>query len=261
MPCVVIPNLAGGLGNLLFQVAAAVKFSQDGGAQCKLSRRFWSGNQHSSTDYFVSVFSKFPLWTQGRNGILRISEPSNFQNHPDYADIIRRIAASQHSDVVLLGYFQRHDFVPRGFREMLHLPSVDSSRVKETCFLHIRGGDYVNHWLHDTKLYNYYRKCIDIAKAAGITKFSVFTNDKPYAQQQDFLKDIEHEFIDAGEIESILLMAECNAGICANSSFSWWGAYFNPNRLICMPSKWFNDPNMNVEGYYFPGVTVVNPSD
>jgi hypothetical protein len=75
------------------------------------------------------------------------------------------------------------------------------------------------------------------------------------------LKDIDYEFVDASELESLVLMSECKAGICANSSFSWWGAYLNPNRLICMPSKWFNNSGINTQGYYFPGVSIVNSSD
>jgi len=257
MPCVVIPNLAGGLGNLLFQVAAGVKFAQDAGGECKLSKKFWFENHHSSRDYFTSVFSNFPIWTQARKGVLRIAEPSDFRNHPDYVSIIRRVAAAGHSDVVLLGYFQNHVFIPRRFKQMLNLPVVDSSRVEDTCFLHIRGGDYVNHWVHDVKLGEYYRKAIQFMKEKGVTKFSVFTNDRTYALQQDFLNDVDHEFVDANEVESLVLMSECKAGICANSSFSWWGAYLNPDRPICMPSKWFKT-DFDTSGYYFPGVAVID---
>jgi hypothetical protein len=54
-------------------------------------------------------------------------------------------------------------------------------------------------------------------------------------------------------------MKECKAGaICANSSYSWWGAYLNTERCITMPSKWFNNNVFYTKGYYFPGVHIIS---
>lgn len=259
MPCVVVPHLMGGLGNWLFQVAVAVKFAQTGGVEYKLAKNHCSLSPHSSVDYFLTILSQFTtlVSTEGaRTTVIR--EPEDLQECSNIEEIVGYNKNTCHV-LLVYGYYQKYKYIPRGFREMLTLPAVDDSAVRDTCFIHIRGGDYVNHFLHDVKLGDYYRKCIQFMKERGISKFSVFTNDKKYALTCEFLKDIDYEFVDAPEIESLTLMSKCRAGICANSSFSWWGAYLNPDRLICMPSKWFNN-DINISGYYFPGVAVINVS-
>lgn len=259
MPCTIVPQLMGGLGNWLFQVAAAVKFSQDAEVNYVLAKDRSSQSPHSpEADYFSTIFLQFKQREHLRHvGCQQFTEPPNFNHTSNYALSVYNLRDLD-IDTLLVGYFQNHLFIPKTFKYMLTLPTVDSSRVRETCFIHIRGGDYVNHSFHDLKLAQYYRKCIErVQNEHGVKKFSIFTNDKPYALKQEFLKDIDYEFVDASETESLVLMSECRAGICANSSFSWWGAYLNANRPIYMPSKWFNDPTMNISGYYFPGVSVV----
>lgn len=74
-------------------------------------------------------------------------------------------------------------------------------------------------------------------------KFVVFSDDPEWCKEK--WKDrSDVQVIEKGnEIEDFNLLASCEHQIIANSSFSWWAAYLNPNeaKTVIAPKNWYAD--------------------
>lgn len=253
MPKSLCGNLHGGLGNQLFQLAAANHVAK------KHNRVLWfddlqNKSTHSSISYMSTIFRDWkylyrhafcePEWVGG----LELPYKSNWDE----------LASTDHAK--LYGYFQDWQYVDPDFVKRLHFDTACLARypdIESTVFLHVRGGDYVGNVLHHVDLTQYYSRAI--ALFPENTKFTLFTNDVEYTKSQPWLQHISYSIVDnESELDSLFLMTQCAGGICANSTFSWWGAYLNPTRTLTLPSAWFaKDEGYAATGLYFPGSTTV----
>jgi Glycosyl transferase family 11 len=254
---IIVPYLMGGLGNQLFQIAAAMTFSKMSGSTFYLSYNHRQSSPHTDKDYFRNVFKKLNR-EQVNIPLLPVNEGAKLQSF----DVEKYLEIAKQKNTLLFGYFQNWKYIPENFKEYLNFENPDLLKkypdIQERCFIHVRGGDYVNHPLHDVGLKNYYEKCIqDVQEKYGITKFAIFTNDTDYCKKQGFLDTLDCIYIDQNEIDSLYLMTQCKACIIPNSTFSWWGAFLHRDRPVYVPSKWFNDPEYNIFGYFFPGCIIV----
>ena len=79
---------------------------------------------------------------------------------------------------------------------------------------------------------DYYRKAMEIIKdEVKDARFYIFSDDSSYAKQkyqgEDFtVVDINHG---KDSFYDMWLMSNCKHNICANSTFSFWGARLNGN--------------------------------
>jgi len=239
----IIIELMGGFGNWMFQIAFCEYLKQLTNSEVKTQITIYS--QHASTDLMSGVFQNWKSLLDNN-----IPQPFNEENllPYDWKDIV-----SKYSSIRITGYFQNYNYISSSFLEKLNFQTEIITKypdINNRVFIHIRGGDYIGNWTHDIDLFtNYYPNAIKEFPEG--TKFYVFTNDIEYAKTKLFLNDISYEFIQESEVDSMYLMSQCKGGICANSSFSWWGAYLNKNRKLILPSKWFNDTGIYTEGYYF----------
>ena len=240
----------GGLGNQLFQIAFADLLSKRINVKLHVDQNL--SFKHSSQSYLNTLCKH---WQSLQTTHLRghVIEEVSMRPRNWLQDI------STYPETFLVGYFQNFQYVTAEFITKIQFSTSVLERfpeIRNTVFLHIRGGDYVDHPMHDVKLDTYYQRAIQLFPRG--TKFSVFTNDKVYALTRSYLKDIDYSFVESGnEVDDLYLMTQCKGGICANSTFSWWGAFINSNRQIVLPSKWWNDESWYSNGLYFNGCIIV----
>lgn len=116
--------------------------------------------------------------------------------------------------------------------------------------IHVRRGDYLKN-----KVYKgcadleYYKKAVCyILSNVEQPFFFVFSDDIEWCKKNmDYIIGTPNIFyVDWNKgkdsYQDMLLISKCQHNIIANSSFSWWAAYLNPNRgsIVCCPNKWNN---------------------
>lgn len=165
-------------------------------------------------------------------------------------------------DVYLEGYWQSERYfngIAEEIRRLYTFPPIADSGNQElkeeiqSCnavSMHIRRGDYLS--AKNAPMHGgictaaYYENAIAyIREHVENPKFYIFTDDAAWAREhyQDsktyIIADRNH-----GEqsYRDMQLMSLCRHNIIANSSFSWWGAWLNPNqnKIVVAPPRWFN---------------------
>lgn len=250
----IVVLLTGGFGNRMFQIAFVDYLKALTGCQVNV---YDAGicSPHASTDLMSEVFQN---WKESLVNLNVYTIPNFVEKDLmpyDWKNIIDKTP-----NIYIIGYYQNYKYIIPSFINKLKFSNEIIEKypdINKTVFLHIRGGDYLGSWIHDVDLStNYYPNAIKEFPEG--TKFSIFTNDIQYAKTKLFLNGISHEFIQESEVDSMYLMSQCKGGICANSSFSWWGAYLDKNRKLVLPSRWVNDTNLYTKGYYFPEATIID---
>jgi hypothetical protein len=241
-------NLKGGLGNMLFQIAATKAYAIDAGvdvsfpnlnAQMKLINddNFYNPSIKHSFEY-EAIFKD--LIRESPTNPKLVKFPFEYIKH----NVL--------DNSIIDGFFQSEKYFNRHRDEILKLleiPETIKDTINEkygnvlsskTTSLHVRRGDYVRHPNHHpTQSIEYYNKAMDLLQAITET-FVVFSDDIAWCKEHlnyDNVIYIENE----KDYIEVYLMSLCDNNIIANSSFSWWGAWLNQNndKIVVGPKKWF----------------------
>jgi hypothetical protein len=271
----IVVQLKGGLGNQLFQYAAALSLARHHGVELKIDVcELQSPDKLIKTNRQLELSSfNIDLQIASQQEIASFLQQPFFKRYfqkllPPYKRLIYKEAdfsfdehffeASNH--LYLKGYRQSEKYflsIEKEIRqvftlkpEIIQQPASIEAKLKQenSLSIHIRRGDYRNaavmqhHGILDA---TYYTNAIDkIRQLKTDVKLYVFTDDPQWAKENLSLNDatIISQETSKNHFEDFYLMSCCQHNIIANSSFSWWAAWLNPNpdKLIIAPQKWFN---------------------
>jgi hypothetical protein len=171
------------------------------------------------------------------------------------------------------GYFQSYKYFEKYQQQISSLLRLDKQtesiknevcelfNVPTTIGMHFRLGDYKNlgHF-HPIMGFNYYKNALtSILSSCQYQKWKVvyFCEAEDNNDVLNIINGLAEVFPlltfekasdQMADWEQMLLMSGCTHNIIANSSFSWFGAYFNSykDKIVCYPNVWFCGSGSNI---------------
>jgi hypothetical protein len=287
----------GGLGNQMFQYAAARSLTSNGDF-IYFDHSFLEenkvGHEHFTPRVFeLSIFENLRGKKAGKRRLAFFKSNSPFYRilrffpgpRPVYVvqsgnECLEFPILSKRYQIYLDGYFQSEKYFKKIKEDLLtefKFPELDqeNNTVKNMMLqalnpvsVHIRRGDYVNsqaiNSVHGVLPLSYYQNAINwlLSKYAEISLF-IFSEDIAWAKE-NFTGGNIH-FIDQNtgkdSWKDMALMTWCNHHIIANSSFSWWGAWLSRrDGEVIAPNRWFNPlmVNFNIQDILPGNWTILN---
>ncbi len=244
----VTAHLTGGIGNRLFEMAAALGAAEKYGMPFAFVKNLFSQNDHGPVENIVKLYPSIPVIETSQKYTSIIEPTGNCFRYIPLPD------EKPGDRVVLEGYRQTPLYFPKNL-DVLR-PTWDAfltpdakhtiqakygvSTIVErfsTWLFHIRLGDYKILPHHQIPIIPYYETCLNqIPKGSTVILFS----DEPllccqWFEEQCKRRSLNYKIVDEDEITSLFLMSQCWGGaIVANSTFSWWGAFF---AKLSLPSE------------------------
>ena len=281
VPRMIIVNLIGGLGNQMFQYACGFALGRDTGLNVKVATdMFTEYRRHNGAQLgrvFRASLSVAGLGDMRRligrwrvrprirkclgHGALAPLRGRYFivEQEFGYNERLQELAGQ---GAYLQGYWQseryfvkhadalRREFAFRSTPTGRNAELAHEIRNGESVSLHVRRGDYANcpktRAFHGLCEPDYYLRAIEFLRSQ-VPGFRLFAfSDDPLwvaATLQSYHPEmvVVNHNVGKQSYYDMLLMSMCRHHIIANSSFSWWGAWLNPdpNKTVIAPRNWF----------------------
>lgn len=269
-PNITTAELIGGVGNQLFQIAAAYSISRELKTDIKFIKNQFSGcrqGSHPST-YYTTLYEKL-------NFVDSFPYPSAAalnEKEWTYTPIVESAKSlfNNASALMLRGYFQSEEYFKKHSREIKELftPSIGFKTYLKTntdlfstfpelehdndyCFIGIRRGDYITHSeFHNPCGMTYYTAGMDKLKKE---RYYIMSDDIAWCKENFKSKDDRFRFIElSSDTDKLFAITLFRNYIISNSTFYWWGSFLSiyDDVNIVAPDKWIFGKDAPREKYW-----------
>jgi hypothetical protein len=268
----------GGLGNQLFQIFTTLVYSFENRCHVFFHELPYLDNRTDRPTYWNTFLRNLRPFLQstGTTPTIIYNENPQFRYRP----LPSPEDEDDHQHILLYGYFQSPLYFQHHYSELCEYIGLDAWKEEtqkehpdiewdKTVSLHFRWGDYKRlQGNHPILTLEYYTDALNYitTKDSTVTTILYFCEDDDHEQIKKsrvsplsamfphfvFRRGAERE----PDWKQMLVMSSCKHNIIANSTFSWWGAYFGfgDNQIVCYPSTWFGPQlaNKNVVDLFPP---------
>ena len=255
----IIPWLIGGLGNQMFIAVAGWIAAKYHKCPLYLLKCHKDGNRHNRLghNYLETIFSKFGIHLEMEYTLesLQYFMKNGYISHHDKNGYSPYSFIENSPPLLFHNYYQfyppmkEHEHEIRSLiLEGLSTISLNSE-FETSAFLHIRRGDYLAiSYIHPICSLEYYKEALKHLSGKVSTVY-VLSDDIEWVKEQPCWKEWSDEFglhfeiyENQDELQTLKFMSQCKGGaICANSTFSWWGAFlgaYSVRSPVIVPKKW-----------------------
>jgi hypothetical protein len=241
-------DLMGGLGNQLFQIFTAISYSISNNVPYVF---LYSTSLGSRSTYWDTLLENIKCNTTNNPDQL----PTNCFYEPSF-----RYTTLPISDNIRLtgGYFQSYKYFQDNRDAIFELCEIRRQKnlVKNELMgevsgklisMHFRMGDYKGKpEYHPILPFDYYNNALSHIVSTHGENYTILV----FCEREDEIAvkqivgrlntkmRVEYVDFDIPDWKQLLMMSCCDINIIANSTFSWWGAYFNDCPVL-YPSVWF----------------------
>jgi len=250
-PPVVTVNVMGGLGNQLFQLAAAYSYAKREKGTLRILRQTHNGSRPFYWDSICHTLQPHMVETL----------PSTLTSwHEPLPTMYTSIPPLPDSGIHLHGYFQTSAYHvdKEEIRSLFASPSIEKVGMQEAyhtlleqshrvIVVHCRQTDYLTHRdIHGPLTMDYYRRAIEQARSwVEDPLFLLCGDDQTFWAPlcAELPSTAYHVLEEPSDVRTFLLLQQFRHVIMSNSTFIWWCVYLSSDQgHVIAPAKWFG-PN------------------